>query len=376
MPTFERGAIMRFVRALQLALMFSSLFLLGGPVFADAPVGNGVHSSPVRPTPRPTPKPTPTPRPLPIPPPTGLTKTRDLQVCGTHAGLVAALFCQSAYTNGLLVLVFNWTGDAAYPAPNGFNVYEVDNGLHKIVDRNTSQATVAFVKRPSNGFGNRCYAVTAVVGKRESKPSRWVCLAPGSVGPFTDVIVANQSAVRSRSHEYVSGPNPITIGPGFPCTNTTPCVGGLYLYETCCPLSTTKTVTETIANYYRAYFHFKLPDLKNLYIIKATLSVKTTKSAPGSTEDYCLYEMGPAATDWMSEPAGSTDLVGGSLSRVDAPYLSYGLDRSFVDQRLQAEQRIRPAWEARSVELRQLTRDLLRVAARQEREAHDRALVK
>jgi hypothetical protein len=319
---------MRFARAFQLAIVLSSLVLLGGPVLADLPAGStgGVHT---RPTPRPTPKP----RPQPIPVPTGLTNTRDPQVCGTHAGPIAALLCAGAYTGGSLVLVFNWNGDAAYPTPDGFNIYEVDNGLHKLVDRNTTQATVGIVKRPAGGFRNRCYTVTAVVGKLQSKPSRWACLAAGAVGPFTTVIVSNPSAVRMHTHEYENYSPHTTIGPGFNCSNATPCVGGLYLYETCCPLSTTKTVTETIANYYRAYFHFKLdPGLKKQYLIKATLSDNTTKTAPGSSFEYCLNEIAPAASDWMSEPAGSTDIVGGPFTLVDGSSLKYGLDvRSIVN---------------------------------------------
>jgi hypothetical protein len=319
---------MRCARAFQLAIVLFSLVLLGGPVLADLPTGGttgGVHKPP---TPRPTPKP----QPQPIPVPTGLTNTRDPQVCSTHAGPIAALLCAGAYTGGSLVLVFNWNGDTAYPTPGGFNIYEVDNGLHKLVDRNTTQATVGIVKRPAGGFRNRCYTVTAVVGKLQSKPSRWACLAPGSVGPFTTVVVSNPSAVRTHSHEYENYSPTVNIGPGFNCSNATPCVGGLYLYEACCPLSTTKTVTETIANYYRAYFHFKLdPDLKKQYIIKATLSDRTTKSSsPKSSMDYCLDEMAPAASDWMSEPAGSTDIVGGSFTKIDAFSLSSGLDVSSI----------------------------------------------
>ena len=314
---------MRFTSILVPAIVLSSL-VAGGPLLADAPSGSGgqkVH------TPVPTAKPTPTPKPAPIPVPVGLQNARNPQVCSAHSGLLGVFACGAAYTGGALVIVFNWTGDRAYPTASGFDVYEVDNGLHKLVDQNTTQATLGIVTRPRHGFGNRCYAITAVVGKAQSEPSRWLCLASNSVGPFTTVITPNATAVRTQSHQNRPGLSG-TIGPGFNCANATPCVGGLYIYQTCCPTSISQTLVQEIATYWRSYFHFRLnPDLKNKYLIKATLSDGTTKaSAPTSNKAYCLDEMGTASSDWMSGAGGPSNIVGGDFKRVDSSSLASGID--------------------------------------------------
>ncbi|MBV8222910.1 MAG: DNRLRE domain-containing protein, partial [Candidatus Eremiobacteraeota bacterium] len=89
---------------------------------------------------------------------------------------------------------------------------------------------------------------------------------------------------------------------------------------------TPRTVLYSTAEYYRAYFHFKLPDLKKRYIIKATFSDTHTNAFAKSSLDYCLNEMGPAASNWMSEPPGSTDMVGGKFKSAYAPSLASGLD--------------------------------------------------
>lgn len=306
--------------------------LPAGASLANQPSGgSGIH------TPMPPPKPTPPPPPPKIPAPTGLQDTRDPQVCGTHATLFGTFACAAAYKGGSLVLVFNWTGDKAYPNVSGFDVYEVDEGKHKLVDQNTTQATVGFVTKPAGGFANRCYAVTAVVGAKQSKQSNWVCTSTASVGPFTTVLIANAAAVRSRLYYYSSAPSGVTPGAGFPCTNAQPCVGGLYNYAT--TRGTPVEVLYSTADYYRAYFHFKLTPnpAKNRYLISAMLADKTTNSFVKSSSDYCLDRFGPASSDWMSEPAGSTDMVGGKFVSVSSSQLSPpGIDvtsmvRSWLD---------------------------------------------
>jgi hypothetical protein len=59
------------------------------------------------------------------------------------------------------------------------------------------------------------------------------------------------------------------------------------------------------------------PSLKHRYFIKATLSDDIPKSTTLSSQEYCLYELGPATSDWMSEPQGSTDIVGGTFQRTN-----------------------------------------------------------
>jgi hypothetical protein len=306
---------MRFASIVLLAGLFSFVTLLGEAVLAGPPVGSGGGTH----TPLPTPTPKPTPKPIPAP--TNVRETRDPQVCGSHAGPVGAFACPPAFTSGFLVLVFNWSGNKAYPAVNGFNVYQVDNGLHKLVAQNTTQATVGIVKGPLGGFGH-CYTVTAVVGKRESKDSRpWRCLSANSVGPFTTEVVANEWTQRSRSQGTLTGYTP-------KCSTAAPCVGWTddYYYDE----SSHKALQ--FSAYYRAYFHFRLgPDLKHRYLIKATLSTPTA-SHIGTN---CLYELGPAASNWMSE-SRATDLVGGDFHPTNGASLSAGIDvisivRSWTD---------------------------------------------
>lgn len=163
----------RLVRTLSLVVALVAFTLSAGTLLASQTPGSTgvVHTS----------HPTPTQ----IPAPTGLVVTSDPHVCSAHTGPIAALLCAGARSKSSLVLVFNWTGNKAYPTQDSFDVYEVDGGMHKLVDRNTTQATVGFVTRPAGlrGFGARCYAVTAAFGKIQSRLSNEVCIPPTLVAP-------------------------------------------------------------------------------------------------------------------------------------------------------------------------------------------------
>lgn len=163
---------MGLVRALCLVVTLVAFTLSAGTLLAtQAPGSSGVHT-PGSPPPQ-------------IPAPTGLVVTSDPHVCSAHTGPIAALLCADARSKNTLTLVFNWAGNKAYPTQDSFDVYEVEGGMHKLVDRNTTKATVGFVARPAGlrGFGARCYAVTAAFGKIQSRLSTQVCIPPTLVAP-------------------------------------------------------------------------------------------------------------------------------------------------------------------------------------------------
>jgi hypothetical protein len=255
-------------------------------------------------TPTPTPGlPTPTPIPIHIPihlldlvpAPIHVAKTSNPQVCGSHAGLLGSFACGAAFSNGWLVLVWDWSADKKYPNADGFNVYEVENGMHKNVDHVTlSGATVGIVNTPPGGFANQCYQVTAFSGNNESQGSYpAVCLGNGRVGTATAVLHSAQTMIRTGSYQY--GGVPFQSD----CTSAPACLGWDYDESSAGPV-----VIWHANYYYRAYYLFDLSPVANHYVVSATLKVPIDSGNPN-----CFSELAAADTDWSK----NNGVIGGNF---------------------------------------------------------------
>jgi len=249
---------------------------------------------------------------LPPPAPTNLASTTDPHACGTHAGMLGSLACSAAFTNGWLVLVFDWSGTTQAPNADAFNIYEVDGGKHALVDHNTLQgATVGVVQTPAGGFANQCYSATALVNGLESAPSNVVCLGSGSVGTFSTVLHSIASESRYQLHYLGVPQHPL------PCTKAmTPllCIGHRYFETTAGPL-----VVYHFNEYDRAYYKFDLSSIAGHYVDKAILRLTVAQGTPA-----CYSELGPADTDWTNLSNG-TGIIGGYFQSPNGT-LTGGLD--------------------------------------------------
>jgi hypothetical protein len=247
-----------------------------------------------------------------LPVPANLTNTTDPHVCGSHAGMLGGLACSAAFSNGWLVLVFDWPGTKQTPYADAFNVYEVDNGKHALVDHNTLQgATVGVVQTPAGGFSNQCYAVTALVNGGESAPSNAYCLGNGTVGTSTTVLHSIASESRYRFH-YVGLPTP-----PLPCTKAASpliCIGHRYAETTAGPV-----VVYHFNEFDRAYYKFDLSSLAGHYVVKATLKLTIARGTGA-----CYSELGPADTDWTNLTNG-TGIIDGNFQSPNGT-LAGGLD--------------------------------------------------
>ncbi len=99
--------------------------------------------------------------------------------CGSHASLGGALVCEALFPKGVLILVWDYNGNAAI---DGFKVYRA-NGNKKLVrtQANGVAATLADIARPRGGYRNACYVVTAYHGSSESSPTQPYCMTKGAV---------------------------------------------------------------------------------------------------------------------------------------------------------------------------------------------------
>ena len=225
--------------------------------------------------------------------PTNLKQTTNEQDCGAHG---FGFGCPIAMSNGYLVLVWCWQPAGCNPASTSqnikaFNVYEVDNGKHSVVDNvNPDNAgnlpTAGAVSTPPGGFANQCYAVTAVMSNgQESFRSNVVCLGNGTVGNVTDSYQSTATAIRSQSSQYGGVPFRADC-------NTPMCVG--WHHDQSSIIAPNIIPIWWYADNVRAYYRFDgLNSIKGRYIASATLTV-----IPVSGSLNCFSAIAAADTDW------------------------------------------------------------------------------
>lgn len=243
-----------------------------------------------------------------VPPsPIHLTNTTNAQVCGSHGGF-AALFCPDALHNGYLVLVWDWIANSKWPSANGFRVYEVDGGQHKLVDTQLNgQLTISFQKPVAGGFGGKCYAVTAYVGKIESFPSAKFCLG----GVYT----SRQSKTLHTFHwayHYYSYSGSGALGglavQGLKCTDL--CMGWVHSISG-------GGLTLNHANaYWRSYVQFDPSQIAGLNVYKAFLKLTLVSGKP-----ECFGAVGAAdGQSWDTDnmPSAPWEPATGSINNSGA----------------------------------------------------------
>jgi hypothetical protein len=274
----------------------------------------------------PTPAPTHTPLHIRIVHPiNNLHKTGDAQECGSH-GLGFA--CPGAMANSWLVLVWCWPGvnscgpTSTSQAIKGFNVYEVDNGKHQLVDavkpyNDGTLATGGIVETPAGGFANQCYAVSYIRNDGyETKPSQALCLGNGTVGNVTTTYNATASTMRGQSTQYG----------GVPFRAQGDCDGPLCLgwkHDQSSIIAPSVVPIWWYADNNRVYYRFDLSAIKGHYITSATLNVPIP-----ITEDLsCFSAIAAADTDWNS----NNGFIGGDFS-TPGGFIGSGLDVKSIVQ--------------------------------------------
>jgi hypothetical protein len=274
-----------------------------------------------------TPTPAPTHGPLHIHivhPISNLHKTGDAQECGSH-GLGFA--CPAAMANSWLVLVWCWPGvnscgpTSTSQAIKGFNVYEVDNGKHQLVDpvkpyNDGTLATGGIVETPAGGFANQCYAVSYIRNDGyETTPSHALCLGNGTVGNVTTTYHATGSTMRGQSTQYG----------GVPFRAQGDCDGPLCLgwkHDQSSIIAPSVVPIWWYADNNRVYYRFDLSSIKGHYITSATLHVPLI-----SGDLSCFSALAAADTDWNS----NNGFIGGDFSTPGGSIAS-GLDVKSIVQ--------------------------------------------
>ncbi len=245
--------------------------------------------------------------------PTNVKQTTNEQECGAHG---FGFGCPIAMSNGYLVLVWCWQPAGCNPASTSqnikaFNVYEVDNGKHVVVDNvnpdnGGNLPTAGSVSPPPGGFANQCYAVTAVMSdKRESGRSNVVCLGNGTVGNVTDSYQPTASTIRSEASQYGGVPFRADC-------NTAMCVG--WHHDQSSIIAPNIIPIWWYADNVRAYYRFDgLNSIQGHYIASATLTV-----IPIGGSLNCFSALAAADTDWTQVPntyiGGNFLAPGGSLA--------------------------------------------------------------
>jgi hypothetical protein len=225
--------------------------------------------------------------------PTNVRQTTNEQECGAHG---FGFGCPIAMSGGYLVLVWCWQPAGCNPASTSqnvkaFNVYEVDNGKHSVVDNVTPDnggnlPTAGSVSPPPGGFANQCYAVTAVMSDgRESGRSNVVCLGNGTVGNATDSYQPTASTYRAQTSQYGNVP--------FRADCNTPiCLG--WHHDQSSIIAPNIIPIWWYADNVRAYYRFDgLNSIKGHYIASATLTV-----TPIGGSLNCFSAIAAADTDW------------------------------------------------------------------------------
>jgi hypothetical protein len=245
--------------------------------------------------------------------PTNLKQTTNEQECGAHG---FGFGCPLAMSNGWLVLVWCWQPAGCSAASTSqsikaFNVYEVDNGKHVVVDNvnpdnSGNLATAGAVQTPPGGFANQCYAVTAVMSNgQESFRSNVVCLGSGTVGNVTTTYHATASTVRSQSSQYGNVPFRAQ------CDQGPLCLG--WQHDQSSIIAPNIIPIWWYADNNRAYYRFDgLNALGGHYIASATLHVPLT----GGNLN-CFSAIAAADTDWTQVAnayIGGNFIGGGSIA--------------------------------------------------------------
>jgi hypothetical protein len=245
--------------------------------------------------------------------PTNLKQTTNEQECGAHG---FGFGCPLAMSNGWLVLVWCWQPAGCSAASTSqsikaFNVYEVDNGKHVVVDNvnpdnSGNLPTAGAVQTPANGFANQCYAVTAVMSNgQESGRSNAVCLGNGTVGNVSTTYHATASTIRSQSSQY--GPVPFRAQ----CDVGPLCLG--WQHDQSSIVAPNIIPIWWYADNYRAYYRFDgLNALGGHYIASATLHLPLTGGQLG-----CFSAIAASDTDWTQVAnayIGGNFISGGSIA--------------------------------------------------------------
>jgi hypothetical protein len=140
-----------------------------------------------------------------LPAPSSLSAISDPKACGTNqvgSGTLGQLGCEAwLLQGGHIILVWKWNSAAR---PQSFQVYTINNANpHNIGQPGFTDSFVATVDSgqsgyalnpPPQGYGGKCYAVTAVRGSLESTTSNAVCLSQGYLAPPALLRIAKDPA--------------------------------------------------------------------------------------------------------------------------------------------------------------------------------------
>jgi len=182
--------------ALTLAL---SCRAIAGSLIANAPSGGVTHGA--TPVPRPTPKPTP--KPPPIPAPSHVRPVQSKQDCASALSLMAVL-CDANVKAGVLQLV--WRDSAT--KLDGYKIYRAERGHRNLIQTlsNGPSPKYAAIKKPSGGYKNACYSVTAYLGRRESASAQY-CVAAGATASTETFAPAHVRSYVTISNPGLYDPN-------------------------------------------------------------------------------------------------------------------------------------------------------------------------
>jgi hypothetical protein len=243
-----------------------------------------------------------------VPLPTNLANTQSAKVCSAHGGL-AGLFCPDSLHNGYLVLVWDWEGNPLNPKVDGFRIYEVDGGQHKLVDTVPHpQLTISFQRPIQGGFGGKCYAATAYIGTRESANSQTFCVPAGYTGQQFKTLHTNNWAF--HFYNYLGSGALGDIGFGLKCDDM--CLGWDHLLS-----GGGLTLTHDNA-YWRSYLQFDPNQINGFYIYKAFLKMRRTSGDPkcfgsiGAADGQAWNTNAMPSADWET-PSGVINNTGAEL---------------------------------------------------------------
>ncbi|MDQ2679624.1 MAG: hypothetical protein M3Y21_01180 [Candidatus Eremiobacteraeota bacterium] len=236
--------------------------------------------------------------------------------CGSHAGFAGGLVCEALFPQGVLILVWDYDAKASI---DGFRVYRA-GGNKKLVrtQANGPTATLADIARPSGGYRNDCYVVTAYHGSSESAPTQPYCVRqgvvsqtrafhPANVRSWVGIHAGNTGILMGLLQAGLLEMVPLTSRVNSQSLNV-PVVGFLH--------STSKSdFGDSFYNLSsRAGIYFDLSALSGHRIYAAKLNLKVSRTMSGSkysdTEpNSCAQNIGIGKDYWWT--------YGGALQNVD-----------------------------------------------------------